>query len=407
MKTIYILNGHNTYNYWTFMMLINFIYYTYKISEDKNLKFVVDFLEENDLNRLQKELNNKEINIEILISKKNPPITNILGKFSKLFFMLFKFEKEILDYNPDTVVVLGWDDFSEYYWKLAIAIYMKIIIRLSKKVKLFFIGQTVWPFTTYNQKIAQELFSSVDITLRDTLCYNYMKDTLRIPTDKMKCFSDLAFLDLPLQSTIKTKEDYNLIDNEYITFIASWLYFKYTEDKELYVSELLKIISYLKEKFPSKKIVMLWHVLLPEVANDNNIINDIKEYLQDDERVIYIQEKLLSSEARSILSWTYLTLTWRMHAAISTLQTWKPAISLSYSVKYKWIISDDLWLPEMVVESKWHDKWVSWEVYNKTVESIDFIDNNYSEITTKIKTAVEKSKKLSIENIDYFIDNIK
>jgi len=406
MKTIYILNWHNTYNYGTFMMLINFIAYTYNASEDKNLKFVVDFLEKNDLNRLQKELNNKEINIEILISKKNPPIKNIFDKFSKLSFMLFKFEKEILHYKPDTVVVLWWDDFSEYYWKLAIAIYMKIIIRLSKKVKLFFIGQTVWPFTTYNQKIAYDLFSNVDITLRDTLCYNYMKDTLNISEDRMKCFSDLAFLDLPLQSTIKTKEEYKLIDNEYITFIASWLYFKYTQDKDLYVSELLKIINYLKDKFPNKKIVMLWHVLLPEIANDNNIIDDLKVHLQGDNSIIYIQEKLLSSEARSILSWTYLTITWRMHAAISTLQTGKPAISLSYSVKYKWIISDDLWLSELVVESKWHDKWISWEVYNKTVESIDFVDTNYTDITTKIKTAVEKSKKLSIENIDYFIKNI-
>jgi hypothetical protein len=88
------------------MMLINFIAYTYNESKNKDLKFVVDFLDSKDILRLQKELNNKDIKVEYLISKKNPPIKNTRDKFKKLFFMLFKFQKEILAYNPDRVVIL-------------------------------------------------------------------------------------------------------------------------------------------------------------------------------------------------------------------------------------------------------------------------------------------------------------
>ena len=404
MKTIYILNWHNTYNYWTFMMLINFMSYTYNLSQDKDIKFIVDFLDSDDINRLRKELNNDEIQIEFLISKKNPPIQNIWDKFKKLSFMLFDFQKEILHYKPDSVVVLWWDDFSEYYGKVAIAIYMKILISLNKKVPLFFIGQTIWPFTTYNIKIAHELFSNVDITLRDTLCETYMKEVIKVDDTRLKCYSDLAFLDLPLQNTLSTKETYKLIDNEYIVFVASGLYFKYTSDESLYTQELIKIIKHVEERFPNKKIAFLGHVLLPEVANDNKIIDNIKNTLWQSEKYIYIQDKMLASEAREILSGGYMTLTGRMHAAISTLQTGKPAISLSYSVKYKWIISDDMQLPELVVESKWHDLWEKWEVYTKTVEAIDYVDSHYGELQSKITSSVETGKNLSIENIKYFID---
>ena len=405
MKTIYILNWHNTYNYGTFMMLINFISYTYNKSENKDLKFIVDFLEENDLERLKKELDNKKIDIEFLISDKNPPIRNIADKFKKLFFMIFKFQKEVLSYKPDTVVVLWWDDFSEYYGKLAIAIYMKILIKLNKKVPLFFVGQTIWPFTTYNKKIAKDLFSEVDITLRDRLCYNYMKDELNITSKKLTCYSDLAFLKLPLQWKVDMREKYWLNWTEYITFVASGLYFKYTTDKELYVKKLLEIISYLENKFPNKKIAFLWHVIMPEVASDNNIITEIKKILWEKEKYVYIQDKMLSSEARSILGGWYMTITGRMHAAISTLQTRKPAISLSYSVKYKWIISDDMLLPELVVESKWTELWKSWEVVEKAISAIDYLDSNYEEMIKRIEVSLKKVEDLSIENIDYFIKN--
>ena len=404
MKTIYILNWHNTYNYWTFMMLINFMSYTYNLSQDKDIKFIVDFLNLDDINRLKKEFNNDKIQVEFLTSEKNLPAINIWDKFKKLGFMLTKFQKEILNYKPDSVVVLWGDDFSEYYGKVAIAIYMKILISLNKKVPLFFIGQTIWPFSTYNIKIAHELFSNVDITLRDTLCETYMKEVIKVDDSRLKCYSDLAFLDLPLQNTLSTKETYKLIDNEYIVFVASGLYFKYTHDENLYTQELIKIIKHVEEKFPNRKIAFLGHVLLPEVANDNKIIDNIKNILWESEKYIYIQDKMLASEAREILSGGYMTLTGRMHAAISTLQTGKPAISLSYSVKYKWIISDDMQLPELVVESKWHDLWEKWEVFTKTVEAIDYVDSHYGELQSKIASSVETGKNLSIENIKYFID---
>ena len=230
-----------------------------------------------------------------------------------------------------------------------------------------------------------------------------MKQELDIPGSKMKCFSDLAFLDLPNESASTKKQSLGLQDWNYIVFVASWLYFKYTENKELYVLELLKIISYLREKFPKKRIVFLGHVLLPEVASDNHIIDDIKSHLWQAEEYVYIQEKMLPSEARDILSGGYMTLTGRMHAAISTLQTGKPAISLSYSVKYKGIISDDMGLQELVVESKWEDLWENWDVVKLTSEAIDYVDENYEALSERIKTSVDEAKNLSIENIQYFI----
>ena len=55
MEKILILHGENTYNYGTFMMLINYIYYDSKFSKDKR-EYYVRMNSNLDYKRLKEEL---------------------------------------------------------------------------------------------------------------------------------------------------------------------------------------------------------------------------------------------------------------------------------------------------------------------------------------------------------------
>jgi len=99
------------------------------------------------------------------------------------------------------------------------------------------------------------------------------------------------------------------------------------------------------------------HVLKPEGCDDRIIIRELKEVVKNDDRLIFIDDTMLASQARKLLTGGILTITGRMHPAISSFSLNTPAISLSYSVKYQGIIGNDLGLNELVVDAKGDDRW--------------------------------------------------
>tara|TARA_B100001063_G_C16600434_1_gene470401 strand:- start:533 stop:847 length:315 start_codon:yes stop_codon:yes gene_type:complete len=81
-----------------------------------------------------------------------------------------------------------------------------------------------------------------------------------------------------------------------------------------------------------------------------------------------------------------------MHAAVSTLQTGRPSIALSYSAKYAGVIGGDMGLPELVIESADKELWKD-GIVNEIKLKIDFIDENYISLTQRIKGRVLKIKE--------------
>ena len=83
-------------------------------------------------------------------------------------------------------------------------------------------------------------------------------------------------------------------------------------------------------------------------------------------------------KARFILGNGIFTITGRMHGAISTLQMRKPAISISYSVKYKGVIGEGLGLHDLIVEGSKQELWENKKVATDVCNRIEYVINNYN-----------------------------
>ena len=404
-KNVYIAHATHTWNYWTFMMLINFLYYVDQ-KHDWKIKFFVEFTTQEDYDRLIEEVWDT-FDVTYVKSFKTRWIKWIVDKVRMLFFLMFQYKSEIMAYKPDVLVMLWWDDFSEYYGKLAIHIYMMIVRYIWKSVPLFFIWQTLWPFTWPRRPVASDLFTNSFLTYRDSYTQEYMQDDMKVTSSKHKLFADLAFLELPKQWTRNMLGKYSLIQDEYIVVVPSWLRYKYTSSREDYIRNIYTSVSQIL-KNGDYKVVLLAHVFAPAKTSDVKSLESVYSLCTEAEKknITVIDDYILASQAREILWWAKVVITGRMHASISTFQMLKPAIPLSYSIKYKWVIWRDLWLSDLIVEAKW-DEYRTWQKMSDDIsKTLEYTLSNYEEITTRINTGVKRVSIESMGNIDYFVENI-
>lgn len=264
------------------------------------------------------------------------------------------------------------------------------------------LGQTIGPFTEWRKEYAADMLRSCHIFTRDNLTYDYLIKELGA-LNLIKS-SDLAFLDLPnqieydVQSLLKK---FNLTRNEYVTLIPSGLVKCYTSDYDCYIDNWIGIIEYLiNEK--GFKVALLPHVLRPQHFDDRVIIEDLMKRIGNkySKKLVYIDVKLLPLGARLILGNGLFSISGRMHGAVSTFQTEKPSISLSYSVKYKGVIGGGLDCKDLIVESSGDGKWNERKVMKETINKIDYLINNYDNIRLKIRDNLKNCKVDVINMID-------
>ena len=385
---ILITNLNNTYNYGSMMMGENLI--TYLKNKISDCNFYIDALTEEHTDRLKQACMYENIYLDSIF--KIHLITNKIKGVRR-------FERKIKDalaYNKckkfyDVIFILGGDDFSEIYYKIPeetnlVFKALKHIENLNKSSKLYMIGQTIGPYTDERLTYAKEVFNEIKIYSRDETSKEYLeKNNINVEVSR-----DLAFLNLNLQSKKlenKVLMEYNLEKEGYIVIVGTGLFENYTKNQKNMLKSFETIIKKIKDKYPDKKIVWLSHVLNCN-ATDNRMLEKINKNLFD----IIIERPILPVEARMILGNGYLTITCRMHAAVSTFQMGRPAICISYSQKYNGVIARGLKMKKLVIEAKddkiWNNKIVK-EVINRT----EYIDDNYDEIKNNIKKEVSKCQK--------------
>jgi len=410
LNKIVLLQVPNTFNYGSAMMGINFIHYFSSIV-NKDVVYFTQLFSEEDLKRLKNETPNKNIiKFEIDTS------INIKKKFGKVLHIIKEIiysGKDVLSFNPIGIVILGGDDLSEYYRIIGLTLELYLLYKLSEKSNVFLLGHTIGPFHSWRKQLAGFCLRNCQITTRDPSSANYLKNTLKL--NNVFESSDLAFLDLPRQNDLdnakKLFKKYGITPNDYITLIPSGLVNQYTNNYNDYLKAWVNLIISLY-KFPalkSKKIVLLAHVLRPESADDRKIINEIRKRLPDEvsNRMVYITDVLLPSDARIILGNGLFTITGRMHGAISTFQMLKPAISLSYSVKYKGVIGESLGMNDLIIEARSDVLWSSGEIVELVMEKVKYVLRNYDEIIKRIEPAVDKNKKMAMAQIEYVAKNLE
>lgn len=385
----------NTYNYGSLMMAINIIN-KLKISI-KDVEIYVDAITEEDLRRIKIETNYENIfKIKIIESSKK----------NKLIRFIDKLNKEAQFY--DMKIVLGGDDISEYYMKNGWGKRFLMMKMKANKVPTILLGQTIGPFTSYRKFFAKWALNGTKIYTRDDKCLNYLNNIGIKSAIKGR---DLAFLGLDNSNSKKILEKYNLIGEKYITLVPSGLIKSYTSDVESYIKCWTTIIDGLvmKEQLKQYKIVLLMHVSeLPQYGNSNDkiaidkIMNSIKS-----NKVIPITDTMLASEAREILGNGLFTITGRMHAAVSTFYMRKPAISLSYSVKYSGVIGDGLDLNELVIEAADEELWKSDEISILVSEKVNYVLQNYDSLVKKIDAKVLETSRIVEEELDEVVNEIK
>jgi colanic acid/amylovoran biosynthesis protein len=85
----------------------------------------------------------------------------------------------------------------------------------------------------------------------------------------------------------------------------------------------------------------------------------------------------------------------------------KPAISLSYSVKYKGVIGEGLGMKDLIIEARGDDLWESGKIVNLVMEKAEYVLTNYDSLVSRIKPAVEENKKLAMDQIEDIANKLK
>jgi colanic acid/amylovoran biosynthesis protein len=393
----------NTLNYGSAMMGINLIRYLTD-NVNLNVNIYTDIDEEYHLERLKKSCKYNNIFMDDIQGKYFKKRANKIIKGIRYFTNISKYVNE-LKLNYDCVIVLGGDDLSESYGKISPILEMYKLSKIAKQIPVFLIGQTIGPFTSYRENLAKYFLKECNIYTRDPWTYNYLHENLALY--KLKNGADLAILDLPNQDNGNEEklilEKYNLKADSYITLVPSGLVKSYTNNEDNYVNNWVKIVNDILENknLSDKKIVLLSHVLKPDYVDDRNIIYQILKKLNNEikHKIVFIDSELLPHEARFILGNGIFTITGRMHAAISTFQMNKPAISLAYSIKYKGVIGSQLGFDKLIVDSSDYRLWENYYICNEVDGKINYVLNNYNTIKQNIDISIEQSKKIVMDEI--------
>lgn len=399
-KKLLITHIDDTLNYGSAMMAINLIH---RLAS--NLGSNIDIYCECDEYNINRLAHGSQVFDLKGFCRESSTEISFAQKISKYILGNHESIKSITD-NFDIMVVLGGDDLSETYKKGAIL--KGLVYRsINKKCKVILAGQSFGPFKGFHKTLAKFLYKNIAIITRDDNSFEFTKNKLGIK--KVIKSRDLALLSLPNQ--IEFGGILNKIPNlngKYITLVPSGLWKKYTSDKSLYIRTWIGILHLLWSKFPDHKIVLLGHVLLPEKSNDAVIINEMVQSMTKEEmhNIVPITQPIQPAEAREILGGSYLVVTGRMHAALSTFFMKKPAISLAYSEKYSGVIGRGLGLHELIIDSRnrvWGD---DSEIINEVDKKINMVQNSYDELRETIGAKVGACREMVEDQIKFIVKEI-
>ncbi len=394
-----VYNIPNTLNYGSMMMAESLFYrLTKEYSGDRIEFLVVTPKAEETRTRLCEALGKEAENVTI---KAIHPRDVIAGKkISKLLSTVTeiglknKLHPDVQD--VDGVVVLGGDDFTEDYGYIGPVLAL-LTFRGFNKIgkKVIMCGQTIGPFYSWRKPVVKHLLKCVtQIIARDPITYRYLSEDFKL--NNVTLAADLAFLPLARESESQDVKP----SGEYFTIVPSELIWKYAreKDREKYLQVLTNVAAYILERWPDSKLLILPHV----VNQDGDILagRDILIILRrngiDSTRIIFEQRKLLPYQARQLLSGSRLVVTGRMHAAISSLESGVPAVSLSYSRKYWGIIGEYLGMEDFIVDVR--DK--NWDEIEKIVmQQLENAMKQYTILREEIKTKIDAMQMKASEGI--------
>jgi len=306
----------------------------------------------------------------------------------------------------DVFVVLGGDDFTESYsplWAL-MELYKFYLFKTRLKKRVFFLGQTVGPFSGWRHPLAIRLLKKLDlITCRDPLSYEYLKKN---GLSNVVLCADLAFLPLAKEDNRKT----SLEKSAYVVVPSRLLhrYMPYISYPE-YVDFWCDLILSLAET-EDREIFLLPHAMNSPLDDDRLMVQDIaialKKKGMHPRNLKIISEILLPYEMRNtIFCRSLLTITARMHAAISTLVRGGVPLNIAYSEKSLGVIGKHFSVEKLVVDVRRFSR--REELLRNVLASVGFALENYERLREAIFARLPIIQKLAMQNIASFVKLIE
>lgn len=381
----------------------------------KELSFYIDTDQEMHIERLKKSTGHNliysdRIELKPLWTQRIRYIRYLEKRIRKASVL-----REIASYY-DAVIILGGDDYAETYYNLPkddhlIRSIFKDLSYLGRRIQIFMLGQTIGPFSGSRIKCAQMGLKGVNIYVRDRQSQLYLDQELHISS---VLSTDLAFLDLNLQKDYETRfldilQSRGLINKQYITLVGTGLISHYSSQPGKFIDTFLVLIDRLKQRFPDHKIALLSHVSnIDSVYSDNTFINLLEQRRPEflSKHCVVIRDVLLPVEARILLGHGELTISCRMHAAVSTFQMGTPAICLSYSKKFAGVIGENLKCPELVIQAKGDPFWEN-DPVSVIMDRVEYISSNMTDLKKRIKDEVQFNKAILDQTLADLSENLK
>jgi colanic acid/amylovoran biosynthesis protein len=264
-------------------------------------------------------------------------------------------------------------------------------------------GHTLGPFYSWRIIAVRRLLSRCKILTRDKGSFNYAQDTLKL--NFVERGHDLAWLNLPNQ-TIDLKfemmDRYGLEEGKYIVITPSALVSHYTTSQDNYFDTFSLIV----ESITNYRVVLMPHVFKGNKKDDRWAISEIKKRIKPSNNILFIDDMLLPSECRALLSGSKFSISCRMHSAVSTAQTGKPTIALSYSVKYAGVIGGDAGLNDLLIEANNDFLWEG-ELSNIIKNKITYIEKNYDLICKRLVLQIDSVKGKEAAILDRYIESMR
>ena len=276
-------------------------------------------------------------------------------------------------------------------------------IRLRKKISL--IAHSVGPFNNNTSKtIARFVFKRVDfLSTRETISKKILVE-LGIKEDKVQVLPDSAFALIPVLDKnlecLLTK--YKLKKKEYATITARYWNFpgcdpyRVSQAYDKYLSALAEIGDYLTKRKYVDKVVLVVHNdgKHNELEDDLKPINAVLERINQQDRVVLIDEDLSPSMQSGLYGGARLMIGTRLHSVIFSLVGGAPAIAISYTHKVDGIMKM-LGLENYVLNIK------SMEI-SKAVDMIQNLIAEEAHLMGKVKSKIQKFQlelKAALEQI--------
>jgi colanic acid/amylovoran biosynthesis protein len=205
---------------------------------------------------------------------------------------------------------------------------------------------------------------------------------------------EIALLALPRQSRTLREQVLARIacaEGQYVVCNPAGGFRNYTPDRAAYIRTWAAIVETLLKKpsLSKMQVVLMPHVLRPYWEDDRSVFAEIGQLVGGSSRLKIITHEMPASECRELVGGAFFSICGRMHAAVSCLQSGRPAIALSYSVKYGRVLGDDLGFAELLIPAAGSARWNASLVYElaQRVEAVEF---GMSTLCDRIRERVER-----------------